>query len=136
MKGYYWTSYKQHYLNYGYGTWSWFGTWLMLIKCTQTQTTIQIPIWFLIVVEPNKSYKTWHFQERFHHVHKTFTMDYDDDSALFGSLQDYKDYTIGIALRRAQEDLFANRNTGILIAESKSFIILRYGHKYNFTKSY
>ena len=43
---------------------------------------------------------------------------------------------IGITLRRALDQLFANNSAVILIAESKELGVMHYGEKYNFTDSH
>ncbi|CAG9761348.1 unnamed protein product [Ceutorhynchus assimilis] len=65
---------------------------------------------------------------------RTFSIDYDIDTLLFGNLQDNMNRdNIGLTLHAALTDLFVDHGAGILIADSKAFAVMHYDDKFYFS---
>ncbi|ABF70519.1 hypothetical protein [Trichoplusia ni ascovirus 2c] len=68
---------------------------------------------------------------------KTVSINYDEDTNLYGSLHDeFNTGEIGMTLKQAIETLFSDHSAGSLIASPKTYGVMKYDDKYYFTDSH
>lgn len=65
-----------------------------------------------------------------------FSLQYDQDPTIFGSLYDSKNQDIGVSLHDGLQSLFVNHKAGVLISNSKSYALMKINDLFYFADSH